>query len=129
MAWLVLGLLMAISAALRLELVDTLDPAWRRMGIREPDECPSGKRVLFNPPPSKHLIAIPLLLYKAAFEGFGISSYVPYRLAHIALLLLCAGLSTHSPAAGSATLSPFSRRRSCSFWEARWSQPRSASQA
>jgi len=47
---------------------------------------------LLNPPPRKHLIAIPLLLYKAAFEGFGISSYVPYRLAHIALLLLCAGL-------------------------------------
>jgi hypothetical protein len=47
---------------------------------------------LFNPPPSKHLIAIPLLLYKAAFEGFGIGSYVPYRLAHIALLLIAAGL-------------------------------------
>ena len=47
---------------------------------------------LFNPPRGKHLIAIPLLLYKAAFEGLGIGSYAPYRLAHIALLLLCAGL-------------------------------------
>lgn len=44
-----------------------------------------------QPPPGKHLIAIPLLLYKAAFEGVGIDSYTPYRLAHIALLLLCAG--------------------------------------
>lgn len=47
---------------------------------------------LFNPPPGKHLIAIPLLLYKAAFTGFGIGSYVPYRVAHLVLLLLCAGL-------------------------------------
>lgn len=45
---------------------------------------------MFNPPPGKHLIAVPLLLYKAAFEGFGISSFVPYRVAHIFLLVLCA---------------------------------------
>jgi hypothetical protein len=45
---------------------------------------------MFNPPPGKHLIAVPLLLYKAAFDSFGISSFVPYRVAHIFLLLLCA---------------------------------------
>src|SRR5919204_1826727 len=47
---------------------------------------------LFNPPPGKHLIAVPLLLYAGAFRAFGIASDVPYQLAHIALLLLCAGL-------------------------------------
>ena len=45
---------------------------------------------MFNPPPGKHLIAIPLLLYKAAFDSFGISSFVPYRAVHLFLLLLCA---------------------------------------
>jgi hypothetical protein len=45
---------------------------------------------MFNPPPGKHLIAVPLLLYKAAFDSFGIHSFVPYRVAHIFLLLLCA---------------------------------------
>src|SRR4051812_13866045 len=47
---------------------------------------------LVNPPPGKHLIAVPLLFYKAAFEIWGISSDVPYQVAHIVLLLLCAGL-------------------------------------
>jgi hypothetical protein len=45
---------------------------------------------MFNPPPGKHLIAVPLVLYKAAFDSFGISSFVPYRVAHIFLLVLCA---------------------------------------
>jgi hypothetical protein len=47
---------------------------------------------LLDPPPGKHLIAVPLVLYKVAFDGFGIHSYAPYRIAHILLLLLCAGL-------------------------------------
>jgi len=47
---------------------------------------------LLQPPPGKHLIAIPLLGYKVAFDTFGIDSYVPYRVAHIVLLLLCAAL-------------------------------------
>ncbi len=47
---------------------------------------------VLDPPPMGHLIAVPLLLYKAAFDGFGISSFEPYRLAQIALLLLCAAL-------------------------------------
>jgi hypothetical protein len=45
---------------------------------------------MFNPPHGKHLIAVPLLLYKGAFDSFGISSFVPYRVAHIVLLLICA---------------------------------------
>ena len=52
---------------------------------------PAGQYLL-QPPPGKHLIAIPLLLYKVAFDSFGIGSYAPYRIAHIVLLLLCAGL-------------------------------------
>ena len=47
---------------------------------------------LLQPPQGKHLIAVPLLLYKLAFDSFGIGSYAPYRIAHIALLLVCAGL-------------------------------------
>lgn len=47
---------------------------------------------LLEPPPGKHLIAIPLLAYKAAFDVFGIDSYVPYRIGHIVLLLVCAVL-------------------------------------
>ncbi len=90
--WLVLGLLMALSSAFIL--------MWSTHETLHGDEWGYANRTsvlptseyLFDPPPSKHLIAIPLLLYKAAFEGFGISSYVPYRLAHVALLLLCAGL-------------------------------------
>lgn len=39
-----------------------------------------------------YLIALPMVLYKAMFELFGIGSYLPYRLAAISLLLLCAGL-------------------------------------
>ena len=39
-----------------------------------------------------YLIALPMVLYKAMFELFGIGSYVPYRLVAIALALLCAGL-------------------------------------
>ena len=39
-----------------------------------------------------YLIALPMALYKAMFEVFGIGSYLPYRLAAVALALLCAGL-------------------------------------
>jgi hypothetical protein len=39
-----------------------------------------------------YLIALPMALYKAMFELFGIGSYLPYRLVAIALALLCAGL-------------------------------------
>jgi len=47
---------------------------------------------MFDPPPGKHLIAVPLLLYKTAFDSVGLSSFVPYRIAHIFLLALCAVL-------------------------------------
>jgi hypothetical protein len=39
-----------------------------------------------------YLIALPMVLYKAMFEVFGIGSYLPYRLAAIILALLCATL-------------------------------------
>lgn len=47
---------------------------------------------LLHTPPNKYLIAVPLLVYKAMFEIFGLSSYVPYRIAAVALTLVCAGL-------------------------------------
>jgi hypothetical protein len=39
-----------------------------------------------------YLIALPMAVYKAMFEVFGLGSYVPYRLAAIVLSLLCAAL-------------------------------------
>ena len=39
-----------------------------------------------------YLIALPMVLYKAMFELFGIGSYLPYRLVAIALGLLCVAL-------------------------------------
>jgi hypothetical protein len=39
-----------------------------------------------------YLIALPMALYKAMFELFGLGSYLPYRLVAIALSLVCAGL-------------------------------------
>jgi hypothetical protein len=53
---------------------------------------PLGEALFDPPPPDRHLIALPLLLYGALFEGFGIDSYAPIRVAWIATLLLCAGL-------------------------------------
>jgi hypothetical protein len=47
---------------------------------------------LLHPPPDKYLIAVPLLLYKALFEIFGMGSYLPFRITGILLVLLCAGL-------------------------------------
>jgi hypothetical protein len=47
---------------------------------------------LFDPPPDKYVIPVPLLLYKGLFESFGIGSYAPYRVVGIALVILCAGL-------------------------------------
>jgi hypothetical protein len=47
---------------------------------------------LLHPPPDKYLIAVPLLVYKALFETFGLDSYRAYRVTGILLVLLCAGL-------------------------------------
>jgi hypothetical protein len=47
---------------------------------------------LLHTPPNKYLIAVPLLVYKAMFEIFGLTSYVPYRIVAIGLTLLCAAL-------------------------------------
>jgi hypothetical protein len=91
-AWIVLGALMALSATLiwAWSAQQTLLSDVWGYAVRTATQ-PAGE-YLFNPPPGKHLIAVPLLLYKAAFDGFGIGSYAPYRAAHIVLLLLCAAL-------------------------------------
>jgi hypothetical protein len=48
--------------------------------------------VLFHPPPAKYLLVLPMLLYKAAFSAIGISEYLPYRLAGMALTVAAAAL-------------------------------------
>lgn len=48
--------------------------------------------VLFNAPPDRYLLPLPLLLYGGLLETFETVSYLPYRLAGIAFLLLCSGL-------------------------------------
>jgi hypothetical protein len=91
-AWGALALAMALSAGLIW--------AWSSQETLVGDEWGYALRIttepasqyLLHPPPGKHLTAIPLLAYKAAFEVFGIGSYAPYRLAHIVLLLVCAAL-------------------------------------
>jgi hypothetical protein len=52
-------------------------------------ENPLGHAILHS---NLYLIALPMVLYKAMFEVFGIGSYVPYRLAAIILSLLCTAL-------------------------------------
>jgi hypothetical protein len=47
---------------------------------------------LFDPPAGKYLLVLPLLLYKAAFSTIGISDYIPYRLAAMALTVAAAAL-------------------------------------
>ena len=70
---------MALSAALIWTLVGQETLLGDEWGYAfERDEPAS--QYLLEPPPGKHLIAMPLLLYKAAFDGFGIGSYVPYRI-------------------------------------------------
>jgi hypothetical protein len=54
-------------------------------------EQPLGHAMLY-PPPNGYLIAVPIAIYKLLFETAGLSTYVPYRGAAIALELLCAGL-------------------------------------
>lgn len=47
---------------------------------------------VFEPPAGKYLLALPLLLYKAAFSTIGVAHYLPYRLAGLALTVAAAGL-------------------------------------
>lgn len=47
---------------------------------------------LLHTPPNKYLIAVPLLVYWAMFETFGIGDYVPYQVLAAVLVLLSAGL-------------------------------------
>jgi hypothetical protein len=91
-AWVALALCMAVSAALiwTWSSHDTLIGDEWGYALRTATQPAS--TYLLHPPPGKHLIAVPLLAYKAAFDTFGIDSYTPYRLGHIFLLLLCAFL-------------------------------------
>ncbi len=47
---------------------------------------------VLHSPPNKYFIAVPLLLYHAMFEVFGLAADLPSRLMVTALVLLCAGL-------------------------------------
>jgi hypothetical protein len=48
--------------------------------------------VVFEPPPGKYLLALPMFAYKVAFTTIGVADWLPYRLASIALTILVAGL-------------------------------------
>ena len=91
-AWVVLGIAMVAAAALIWTWdrgLTMIDDEWGYL-LRITIEPAS--TYLFNPPAGKHLIAVPLLFYKAVYELFGINSDAPFQVAHIVLLLLCAGL-------------------------------------
>ena len=47
---------------------------------------------LFEPPPSKYLIAFPTLVYGGIAGVFGAGSYLPYRILGVALVVLAAAL-------------------------------------
>jgi hypothetical protein len=47
---------------------------------------------LLHAPPNKYLVAVPLALYDAMFEVFGLGADLPYRIVVTLLVLLCAGL-------------------------------------
>ena len=62
-----------------------------------------------------YLIALPMVLYKAMFEVFGIGDYLPYRLVAVGLSLLCAGLFyALAPAPDGRACWRSFRRSSCS---------------
>jgi hypothetical protein len=47
---------------------------------------------LLHSPSNKYFIAVPLLLYDAMFNAFGLAGDVPFRIVVTALVLLCGGL-------------------------------------
>ena len=47
---------------------------------------------VFHSPSNKYFIAVPLLVYDAMFNLFGLAADVPYRIVVTALVLLCGGL-------------------------------------
>jgi len=47
---------------------------------------------VLHSPPNNYFIALPLLLYHAMFDAFGLAADLPSRLVVTALVLLCAGL-------------------------------------
>lgn len=91
-AFALLGVAMAASAALIWAWGQGLTLFGDEWGYAVRVATEPASTYLINPPAGKHLIAVPLLFYKGAFELWGISSDAPYQVAHIVLLLLCAGL-------------------------------------
>src|SRR4051794_8921638 len=47
---------------------------------------------LFDTPPGKYLLVLPMLFYKVAFSTIGISDYLPYRLVGMGLTIAAAAL-------------------------------------
>ena len=47
---------------------------------------------IFNSSPNKYFLPVPLALYDAMFNVFGLAADVPYRIVVTALVLLCGGL-------------------------------------
>jgi hypothetical protein len=87
-----LGIAMVISAALLLY--------WGRGQTIRGDELGYAARLaddsflhaVLHSPPNKYFIAVPLVLYDAMFNLFGLAADLPYRLVSTTLVLLCAGL-------------------------------------
>ncbi len=48
--------------------------------------------VVFEPPPGKYLLVLPMFAYKAAFATIGVAHWLPYRLLSIGLTIAVAGL-------------------------------------
>ena len=71
---------------------------WGRDQVMVGDDLFYAQRLAENPlwhailHSNLYLLALPMALYKAMFELFGIGSYLPYRLVAIALALVCVGL-------------------------------------
>jgi hypothetical protein len=91
-AWALLALAMAAAAALLWSWGQGLTLFGDEWGYALRTATESAPTYLFNPPAGKHLVAVPIVFYRLAFEAFGIGSDTPYQVAHIVLLLLCAGL-------------------------------------
>jgi hypothetical protein len=91
-AWALLALAMAASAALIWSWGQGMTLFGDEWGYALRTATESAPSYLFNPPAGKHLVAVPIVFYKLAFDAFGIASDTPYQVAHIVLLLLCAGL-------------------------------------
>jgi hypothetical protein len=88
-AWALLALAMVASATLIWTWGQGMTLFGDEWGYAVRTATEPASTYLFNPPTGKHLIAVPLLVYQAIFETFGIDSDTPFHVAHLALLVLC----------------------------------------